>query len=115
MADRAAYIEAETVLSQPYDTSDREQVNNARKKDGQKKRARLATIAGIMDIKEGRAWVYSLLDICHIFQTPFIQGDPHATSFRCGEHNVGLRILSEIQEAAPSQYITMIEESKGRV
>src|ERR1700722_2381878 len=115
MADRSALIEAEDSLATPYDTSSPEQVNTARKKDARKRRGLLAVVAGLMDLREGRAWMYAMLDACHIYQTPFYQGDPHNTSFRCGEHNVGLRLLADVQAAAPKQYILMIEEAAGRV
>lgn len=115
MTNRPALIEAETNLEAPYDTADAAQVNAARKKEGRSRRARLSVVAGLMDLKEGRAWMYGLLDMCHIYQSPFYQGDPHNTAFRCGEQNIGLRVLADVQAAAPKQYIQMIEEAAGRV
>lgn len=115
MVDRPSTIEAEDALVVAYDTSDREAVNTARKKDARWRRERLEVVAGLMDLKQGRAWMYALLDVCHIYQSPFYQGDPHNTSFRCGEHNIGLRLLADVQAAAPKQYIQMIEEAAGRV
>lgn len=115
MTDRPAIIEAEDALAVPYDTASPEQVNTARKKSARQRRNDLDVIAGMMDLKEVRAWMYRLLEFCHIYQSPFIQGDSHATAFRCGAHNVGLRVLADVQAAAPKQYITMIEEAAGRV
>lgn len=115
MTDRPAIIEAEDALAVPYDTSDPVQVNNARKKSARHRRTDLNVVAGLMDLKEGRAWIYTKLTSCHIFQSPFFQGDPHNTSFRCGEHNIGLQLLADVQAAAPQQYILMIEEAAGRV
>lgn len=108
-------VEAEDTLAVPYDTADPKQVNNARKAEARHRRTRLNVVAGLMDLKEGRAWMYGTLEACHIYQSPFFQGDPHNTSFRCGEHNVGLRLLADVMAAAPKQYVTMCEEAAGRV
>lgn len=115
MATRSAIAEAEDNLAVPYDTADPAQVNAARKKDARLRRSRLDVVAGLMDLKEGRAWMYGTLEFCHLFQSSFVQGDPHSTSFKCGEHNVGLKLLADVMAAAPKQYVTMCEEAAGRV
>lgn len=96
-----------------YDSADPAQVNQARRKAGRRRAARLQFVKAMMDVAEGRAWIYGHLERCHIFATPFMQGDPHATSFRCGEHNIGLRLLADIMDAAPDEYVLMVKEGKA--
>lgn len=96
----------------PYDASNPQQVNEARKKAGRKKKARLEMIAGIMELKAGRLWMYDLLASCHVGGTPFVQGDPYATHLKIGELNVGNRLLADIGESAPDKYMLMLKEGK---
>jgi hypothetical protein len=110
MGDRIATIEATDNLEQSYDTSDPAAVNKQRKKDSRTRANRLKFVQAAMSHEEGRAWFHNLLTRCRVFNHPFVSGDPHATSFRCGELNIGNQILGDIQEAAPDKYIVMIEE-----
>lgn len=105
-----AQLEADKEES--YDTSDKEAVNKAKKKAGRTKADRLKFITAAMQHPEGRAWFYDLLVFTHVVSTPYMSGDSHATAFRCGEQNIGLRILGDIQEAAPEQYLLMIQENQ---
>lgn len=97
-----------------YDTSDPGQVNKARKRSARTRADRLKFVAAAMGHEEGRAWFYDILLRCHTFRMSFVAGDPHATSFKCGEQNIGFQILDDIQIAAPNQYIQMITENKNR-
>lgn len=97
-----------------YDTGDPQAVNAARRRAGRYAVARKAFVLAAMQQQQGRAWFYDVLVRCHIFQTPFRVGDPYSTSFSCGEQNIGLQILADIQDAAPDFYTKMIEEGKAR-
>lgn len=96
---------------QSYDTSDKEQVNTARKKASRTKADRLKFIAAAMTHEQGRAWYYDILSFCKIYSGCFAD-DPYRTAFLCGQANVGARILSDIQEAAPENYLQMLKENK---
>ena len=96
-----------------YDTSDKEQVNKARKKASRTRADRLKFVEAAMTMEQGRAWFYDLLIRCHVFNTPFDE-DPCRHAFRAGEANVGLMILSDIQESAPDNYTKMIRENKSK-
>lgn len=95
-----------------YDANDPEQVNIRRRKSGRVAKDKNDFIAKVMAEKAGRAWVLELLKAGHVFQTSYVAGDANATLFREGERNLGLRILSAVMEAAPGQYVTMMEEAK---
>lgn len=108
-----AVFEEETQASDNYDTSDPVEVVKARKKSQRTRVDRLAFVSAAMTTEEGRAYYYDLLVFCKVFSTPF-DDDPHRTSFKCGEQNIGLKILSDIQTAAPDLYVKMIRENKSK-
>lgn len=114
MANRAATAEATDLAKQPYDASDPQRVNSARKKAAREHREQLEVVGGLMDLKQGRAWLFGLMTRCHIFENCFRPGEADQTAFLLGERNVGLSVLAEIQEAAPDKYILMCEEAKER-
>jgi len=115
MADPAAIAEAEKVLERPYNADDPKQVNEARKRAGRRDRERLSVLGGLMDLKDGRAWMYSILEACHAFQPSFVPNDPYSTAFKEGERNIALRLLADIMAIAPDRYVDMMKEAKGHV
>lgn len=104
---------SEPVSEDQYDTSDREQVNKARKKASRTRIDRLQFVEAAMTMEAGRAWFYDLLIRCHVFNTPF-DDDPYRHAFRAGEANVGLQILKDIDEIAPDNYLKMVKECKSK-
>lgn len=98
---------------QAYDTSEPEQVNKAKKRASRTRADRLRFVEGAMTLAEGRAWFYDLLVRCKVINTPFAE-DPYRTAFNCGQQNIGLQILSDIQDSAPKEYAHMISENHGR-
>ena len=97
--------------TETYDTSDPKQVNKARKRDARKRADRLKFIEAAMSHEEGRAWFYDLLLFCKVISTPY-KSDPYDTAFACGMNNVGLRIMQDIQDAAPDRYLDMVKEAR---
>ena len=96
-----------------YDTSNKEQVNKQRKKAARTRADRLKFIEAAMQHEQGRAWFYDILLFCKVFQGPY-DPDPYRTAFLCGEQNIGLRILADLQDAAPDNYLQMIRENKSK-
>ena len=113
MVDPVKEVEAEANLEKPYDTSDPETVNKARKKSALTRSDRLEFIKAAMSHSQGRAWFYDILVFCKVFNTPYDE-NPYNTAFKCGEQTVGLRILDDIQTVASDEYVTMIKEQKTR-
>lgn len=113
MSDQIKVIEAEDNLEQPYDTSDTEQVVRAKKRSARTRADRLEFVRAAMSHEQGRAWFYDLLNKCKVINTPFTD-DPYRTAFKCGEQNIGLQVLSDIQDAAPELYIVMVKEARGK-
>ena len=83
------------------------------------RRARIAdaqersTTVWIMSTQQGREWMYRLLELCHIGQSPFT-GDNDQTNFQCGEQNIGLRLWGSLQGACPDLYLLMMQEANER-
>ena len=94
-----------------FDTSDPQQVNKAKKRAARTRADRLEFVNAAMQHEQGRAWFYDILVFCKVFQGPFCD-DPYRTAFLCGEQNIGIRILDDIQTAAPDKYLQMIAENK---
>lgn len=95
-----------------YDTSDPVQVNQKRKKTGRTRADRLEFIKAAMQHEQGRGWFYDILSFCKIFETPYVSGDSYGTTFKVGQQNCGLRILADLQEAAPTDYMLMLKENR---
>ena len=113
MVERAAVVAAEEEAEPQFDAADPESVNKAKKKAGRNRRARLEFVATIMRDREGRRWAHEFLQVGHVFASSFVQGDPHATSFREGERNMAQRLLADIVAAAPEQWLVMMSEAKS--
>lgn len=96
---------------EPFDASDSRAVKTARKDARNRALARRETIRGFMSTDKGRAWFYELLSGCSVFGSPW-RPEAQVTSFNCGEQNVGLKVLAQIQDAAPDEYLQMIREAK---
>lgn len=114
MSDPIKTIQAEEEAEESYDTSDPVQVNNKRKRSARTRADRLKFIEAAMQLEQGRAWFYDILLFCKCFEGPYVPGDPYATAMKCGQQNVGLRILDDIQTAAPDNYTLMIKEQKTK-
>lgn len=104
--------EAYQIAEEPYDTSSKEQVNKARKKAARTRKDRLEFVKASMSLEEGRSWFYDIMNRCAVFTNPFEGEDTHRTAFRLGEQNIGKQILVDVLDAAPDQYMRMIEENK---
>lgn len=113
MVDQVERIVAEEVIEQTVDTSDPIEVNKARKKESRTRADRLHFVQAAMTTEQGRAWFYDLLLFTKVIKTPFDE-DPYRTAFNCGQQNIGLRVLSDIQTAAPDEYLVMISENKTK-
>lgn len=103
----------EVEQEESFDTSDPVQVNTARKKSARTRADRLEFVHAAMTTPQGRAWFYDLIVRCHIFNRAF-DPDPYIHAYKAGEVNIGLQILSDIQDGASDNYVLMIEENKRK-
>ena len=104
--DRMAEAEPDRVA----DINDAATVTAQRRKARLAARARDDALAGMMSIREGRAWVHDLLATSHVFESSF-SNNPGLMAFREGERNVGLRVLAQVMRLAPDRYVDMMKEN----
>lgn len=72
---------------------------------------RAAGLRYILEDRRGRDWLWSLLEGCRIWSSSYT-GD-QTTVFNEGMRNVGLKVLTEIDAAAPEALVTMITENRS--
>lgn len=113
MVDYAADAAAEFVAEQEYDSSDPEQVNKAHQKASTARRDELDFVKAIMDLPQGRKWMYNFLATCNSFGNPVVPGDTHLTYHNLGAQNLGKKLLQDIDEAAPAEYVLMMREARA--
>jgi hypothetical protein len=96
-----------------YNAANRKDVREAEKRAKLEELQRREIVVHLMDTMAGRKWILDILETCHIFQTSFT---PHSgqTAFREGERNIGLRILMDVMDACPDQYVLMMRERNER-
>lgn len=113
--DNKAIIEAEIVDDKPYDSSDPVQVGEARKRAGRKKRQGLTFVSAILELPQGREWLYQLLGTCDIFRTSYNMGErKDAMAFREGKRFIGLQLLADARQADPDRFNLMLNECEGK-
>jgi len=96
----------------PYDAGDAQAVRVRARTAKQREDAHQKVIRQVMGSNEGRAWIYDLLSICHVFSSSFSQNAltmAHAE----GERNIGLRITGAIVSASPERYLEMLKENSS--
>lgn len=117
MSDKGAEVITDDMegpdFSEPsYDAGDEQQVNKRKRTAGRIRKEKESFLASVLAQKGGRAWLWEILEFTGTMRTSFSQ-DPHETSFKEGQRNVGLKIMADIMKAAPEQYAVMTEEAKS--
>jgi hypothetical protein len=95
-----------------YDATDAVAENNARRDEVRRQREDAETVKRLLMHKNGRAWFYRQLCKCHIYDTPFMPGDPHTTFFQLGQENIGKLMMMEAINACSDLYLTMLAEAR---
>lgn len=95
----------------PYDAGDRVHVKERTKVLRRVEASKRTVLRQLMGSNEGRAWMYDVLTLCHVYQSAF---STNALSMACaeGERNIGLRILGDLMEACPERYLEMLREAQ---
>lgn len=70
----------------------------------------------LMAHRQGRRFIWRLLSMTGLNSNPFRMGSPEGdVAFRCGEQNIGQRIMAEIHTLCPEHYTTMVGEHQAWV
>lgn len=96
-----------------YDAGDVRHVRQSRNSEKLAEKQRAAVIIGLMDIGEGRKWLWDFLAGCGMYETPFSESDLRM-AYNAGRGDVGRRLLADIVQFAPDQYVLMIKENQKK-
>lgn len=69
----------------------------------------IAEMSVIMSTKGGRNFISRVLDECGVFSDTF-DTDTHAHAKNAGRRQIGLWLVSELQDATPDEYSTLLRE-----
>lgn len=95
---------------QLYDTNDPAAVKEKAKQVKQDEKARATMIKAIMDLPQGRKWIWEILTWCHVFSNPFAT-NAMIMAHNCGEMNIGQRMMADIMSACPDTWQQMVKEN----
>lgn len=70
-------------------------------------------VAALMEEPFGRRIVHRLIAQAGCFRVSYTEGDPHHTSFREGERNIGNWLMSQVIAETPEQYALMLKEQNN--
>jgi hypothetical protein len=100
-------------MSEQYNAGERQHVRQAARAARVADRQQREFVTNLMSNIAGRAWLFSLLEACHVFATSHTANALN-TAFAEGERNIGLLILNDVMAACPDQYVVMMKEANGR-
>lgn len=63
--------------------------------------------------KRGRRALHQLLSETGVFRNPYVNSDGDLTAFRCGEMNVGQRLLAKLLRLSPETFHIMTKEHEN--
>ncbi len=81
----------------------------------QLKKRNACDLQAVLKTVQGRRLLWRILQAAQLHQHGFVPGDPYATAFHCGQQSIGLFLLAEIEEVAPSAYAQMRGEYRSQV
>lgn len=91
--------------------ADAEQVKSAGKKEKFKNEEHLRDVKALLETRSGRKVLWHYMEQCKVYGQ-CMTGNSW-TFFNEGQRSVGLKILSDVTEANPEAYLTMMKEAKG--
>lgn len=90
--------------------ADEGQVQEAAKDMKLRKEREANELAAVLNLPEGRRYIWRLLEFCGVYKTSFTGSSE--TFFLEGQRNVGLRVVTEIMTAYPEAYLLMMKENR---
>jgi hypothetical protein len=69
----------------------------------------------LMNAKQGRRVMWSLLEKTGLFREPFVPGSPDKTLHNLGVASVGRQYLADIMRECPDKYLLMTKERQEHV
>lgn len=112
MADDLQKLEAEEELKEqeePFNSSDPEHVNKARKKHGQKKKKDREIIAALMSHADGRQMIYDSTFLI-LSTNPVVPGCSLSTYYNLGMAKKARDLFTEVVKVCPELFVKMMKE-----
>ena len=90
--------------------SDKPQVERAGRKQKNRREQELADIRAMLELREGRRFIWSRLEKCKVFASIW---DPSAKiHFLEGRRDVGLQLMADVAEADETAFLVMMTEEQ---
>lgn len=96
-----------------FDAGDVRHVRRARDIEKRDEKMRGAVVAGLMDMPEGRKWLWDMMARCGMYETPYSESQLRM-AYNAGKSDVGRMILADIVQFAPDMYVQMIKEHQKK-
>lgn len=98
-------------MTETYDASDPKAVRAAAKTAKSADDIAREGLRQTMQSEQGRKWLYRALMMCDPFRNPF-SSEALEMARRCGEVNIGLQLIADMDEVSPELYLLMMKENK---
>lgn len=89
---------------------DTEKLKRRQAIDNLRRRREVADVALVLATVEGRRFFWRMLGECGLFKSSFTGNN--TTFFNEGMRQVGLTMMADLEQADPSAYLKMLEESR---
>jgi hypothetical protein len=96
-----------------YNAADRKSVRKAEKEAKLALKQRQAVVKDLLSTGPGREYIWDLLSFGSIFNSQFYP-DSHQAAYVQGMRNFALRILDDITQACPEQFLLMMQENNAK-
>lgn len=97
---------------QPYDAGDKSAVRKRKTSAKRKREAELSEMRWLLSHRSGRNIIWRILERAGVYQTSF--AEPNLMAFKEGAREQGLYLLTEVFEADPDAYLTMMKENREK-
>lgn len=114
MVDTIAQIESERMAETIYDSSDPEQVNNARKAAALRESEELETLKALAQYENGRGLLFDFIK-CALVGDPFVSDSPTATAYNLGQERKARELFKKLVRIVPEEFCKIIEENRAEL
>ncbi len=112
--DPVKFFEEDRMAAKPYDSSDEQQVNNARKAAALRERNELETLRTLSQYPNGRELLFDFIK-CAITGIPTVVDNVNATYFNLGQEHKARDLFRKLIKASPGDFVKMIEEHEDEL
>ena len=90
--------------------ADEDQVKDAGNKAKRGREREIDDVRYVLNSVQGRRFMWRYLSLCNLWETSFTGNS--TTFFKEGERNIGLRLMSDINDSSPEAYLAMVKENR---